>query len=54
MSQEREPMTPDPPKPPGTPEPPDLDIDVERFRDEPIVPEDEDVNPAAGGAEPPE
>jgi hypothetical protein len=52
MSEERQPMTPDPPLPPGTPQPPDLDIDVDRILGEPEVPEDQDVNPAAGATEP--
>jgi len=53
MSHDREPLTPDPPRPPGTPEPPDLDIDVEQFLREPAVPPEEDVNLAAGASEPP-
>lgn len=52
MSEEREPLTPDPPLPPGTPVPPNLDIDVEQFLDERTVPAQEDVNPGAGATEP--
>lgn len=48
------PLTPDPPRPPGTPELPDLDIDPEQFMDDGAqVPPDEDVNLDAAAPEPP-
>ncbi|MFT7838594.1 hypothetical protein Q5530_20835 [Saccharothrix sp. BKS2] len=31
---EERPLNPDPPRSPGTPEPPDLDVDPEQFLDE--------------------
>lgn len=46
---------PDPPRPPGTP---DLDVDLpgdEGADDQPgNVPDDDDVEPGAGGTEPPD
>jgi hypothetical protein len=42
-----DPIPPDPPRSPGTPEPPNLDVDVERF-------ETQDVNPDAASPEPPD
>ena len=47
-------MTPDPPRPPGTPELPDLDVDVKRIAERAGVPVDDDVNPGAGAPEPPD
>jgi hypothetical protein len=46
-------LTPDPPRPPGAPELPDLDVDPEQFLDGgPDTPPDEDVNPDAAAPEP--
>jgi hypothetical protein len=47
-------MPPDAPHSPGTPEPPTLDVDIQRFQDQPDFPENGDVNPDAGASEPPD
>jgi hypothetical protein len=44
-------LNPDPPQPPGTPDPPDLDVDVEQFmtdeeRAAEPEPDDEPVEPS--------
>ena len=49
-----DPIPPDPPRSPGTPEPPDLNVDVERFAEKREVPETQDVNPDAASPEPPD
>jgi hypothetical protein len=50
-------LTPDPPRPPGTPEPPDLDVDVEQFErsgsDDRDVPVHADVDEDSATPEPP-
>jgi hypothetical protein len=46
-------LTPDPPRPPGAPELPDLDVDPEQFLDDGAdVPQDEGVDPDAVAPEP--
>jgi hypothetical protein len=47
-------MTPDPPRPPGAPELPDLDVNVPRIAQQSDVPVDTDVNPDAAAPEPPD
>jgi hypothetical protein len=52
-SNESEPVTPDPPRPPGAPETPDLDIERILAADDPRkVPADQDVTRDPGSAEP--
>jgi hypothetical protein len=51
MSQPREQVDPEPPRPPGTPE---IDLDVPVEVGEKEQPEDGDVEPVAGGVEPPD
>jgi hypothetical protein len=55
MEKQDEPaITPDPPHSPGTPLPPDLDVDLEKYQQDPDVPEHEDVQPGEGATEPPD
>jgi hypothetical protein len=48
------PITPDPPRSPGTPEPPDLDVDVEQFGETRKAPENQDVTSDSALPEPPD
>jgi hypothetical protein len=48
-SQENKPITTDPPKPPGTPDPPDLDIDVKKLQRKAESDESQSDEPDGGG-----